>query len=160
MFVGTDYYWNHYGDYRNPELVDLVRQLDITTGAAQQAVADQILTIIGENMPIIPFGGHPNWYQYNILYWVGFSNKAAYQVKMQNVTVNVQVNQILPAGPFGGTATSALMQTVVLGLTASPLAPAEAPAAIPMEYVYAAVVIIAIVIVVVVGYILMKRRKK
>jgi len=156
----TDYYWNHYGDYRNPELQELIRQLDITTGAAQQAVADQILTIIGENMPIIPFGGHPNWYQYNILYWVGFSNKAAYQVKMQNVTVNVQVNQILPAGPFGGTATSALMQTVVLGLTASPLAPAEAPAAIPMEYVYAAVVIIAIVIVVVVGYILMKRRKK
>ena len=23
MFVGTDYYWNHYGDYRNPEFVDL-----------------------------------------------------------------------------------------------------------------------------------------
>ena len=102
MFVGTDYYWNHYGDYRNPTLTELIRQLDITSGVAQQAVADSILAIIGTDVPIIPFGGHPNWYQYNDMYWVGFSNKAT--------------NQILPAGPFGGTATSALMQTVVLGL--------------------------------------------
>jgi hypothetical protein len=103
LFVGSDYYWNHYGDYRNPQLVELIRQLDITSGAAQQAVADNILTILGTDMPIIPFGGHPNWYQYNTMYWVGFSNKAT--------------NKILPAGPFGGTATSALMQTVVLGLS-------------------------------------------
>ena len=103
MFVGTDYYWNHYGDYRNPELVELIRQLDITSGATQQTVADNILAILGTDMPIIPFGGHPNWYQYNSMYWVGFSNKAT--------------NKILPAGPFGGTATSALMQTVVLGLS-------------------------------------------
>jgi peptide/nickel transport system substrate-binding protein len=104
MFVGTDYYWNHYGDYRNPDLVELIRQLDITSETAQQTVADNILTIIGTDMPIIPFGGHPNWYQYNTMYWVGFSNKAT--------------NPILPAGPFGGTATSGLMQTVVLGLSA------------------------------------------
>jgi peptide/nickel transport system substrate-binding protein len=105
MFVGTDYYWNHYGDYRNPALVELIRQLDITSGAAQQTVADNILQIIGTDMPIIPFGGHPNWYQYNTMFWTGFSNKAT--------------NQILPAGPFGGTATSGLMQTVVLGLSPS-----------------------------------------
>lgn len=105
MFVGTDYYWNHYGDYRNTTLTELIRQLDITSGAAQQAVADQIITIIGTEMPIIPFGGHPNWYQYNTMYWTGFSNKAT--------------NPILPAGPFGGTATSALMQTVVLNLSPS-----------------------------------------
>jgi hypothetical protein len=105
MFVGTDYYWNHYGDYRNPNLVELIRQLDITSGAAQQTVADNILQIIGTDMPIIPFGGHPNWYQYNTMFWTGFSNKAT--------------NQILPAGPFGGTATSGLMQTVVLGLSPS-----------------------------------------
>jgi hypothetical protein len=114
MFVGTDYYWNHYGDYRNPQLVELIRQLDITSGTAQQTVADNILGIIGTDMPIIPFGGHPNWYQYNDKYWVGFSNKAT--------------NQILPAGPFGGTATSALLQTVVLGL-----APTEAPPIILIE---------------------------
>ena len=147
MFVGTDYYWNHYGDYRNPDLVELIRQLDITAGAEQQSVADQILTILGEDMPIIPFGGHPNWYQYNDMYWLGFSDK--------------ETNRILPAGPFGGTATSALMQTVVLGLEPNPEAPTPAAAAaIPMEYVYAAVAIIAIVIVVAVGYILMKRGKK
>jgi peptide/nickel transport system substrate-binding protein len=140
----TDYYWNHYGDYRNPQLVELIRQLDITTGTAQQAVADQILTIIGTNMPIIPFGGHPNWYQYNTMYWLNFSNKAT--------------NPILPAGAFGGTATSGLMQAVVLGLTANPEAPNAAPA-IPIEYVYAIVAVVAIVIVVIAGYALMKRRK-
>jgi hypothetical protein len=105
MFVGTDYYWNHYGDYRNATLVDLIRQLDITSGTAQQAVADKIITIIGTEIPIIPFGGHPNWYQYNTMYWTGFSNKAT--------------NAILPAGPFGGTATAGLMQTVILDLTPS-----------------------------------------
>jgi hypothetical protein len=105
MFVGTDYYWNHYGDYRNATLVELIRRLDITSGAAQQTVADNILTIIGTEMPIIPFGGHPNWYQYNTMYWTGFSSKAT--------------NPILPAGPFGGTATAALMQTVVLNLSPS-----------------------------------------
>jgi peptide/nickel transport system substrate-binding protein len=105
MFVGTDYYWNHYGDYRNSTLVELIRQLDVTSGAAQQTVADKILAILGTDMPIIPFGGHPNWYQYNTMYWTGFSNKAS--------------NPILPAGPFGGTATSALMQAVVLNLSPS-----------------------------------------
>jgi peptide/nickel transport system substrate-binding protein len=149
LFVGTDYYWNHYGDYRNPELVDLIGQLDITAGTEQQAVADQILTILGEEMPIIPFGGHPNWYQYNDMYWLNFSNRVD--------------NQILPAGPFGGTATSALMQTVALGLTANPEAPpptGTTGAGIPVEYMYAAVVIVAIVIVVAVGYMLMRRGKK
>jgi peptide/nickel transport system substrate-binding protein len=155
----TDYYWNHYGDYRNPQLQELIRQLDITTGTAQQAVADQILTIIGENLPIIPFGGHPNWYQYNIMYWLGFSNKAAYQVTMQNVTANAQANQILPAGPFGGTATSALMQTVILGLTASPLAPAEAgPTEIPWMWVAAGIGVVAVVAVVILGYMWYRRR--
>ena len=101
----TDYYWNHYGDYRNVTLQDLLRQLDTTTGTEQQLVADQILAIIGADMPIIPFGGHPNWYQFNTLYWSGFPNKAT--------------NQILPAGPFGGTATSGLLQAVALGLTSS-----------------------------------------
>jgi peptide/nickel transport system substrate-binding protein len=142
----TDYYWNHYGDYRNPELQELIRQLDITTGAAQQAVADQIITIIGTEMPIIPFGGHPNWYQYNTMYWLGFSNKVD--------------NPILPAGPFGGTATSGLMQVVMLGLTANPNAPQEAAAGIPMEYVYAGIIVVVIVIVLVAGYLLMRKPKK
>jgi peptide/nickel transport system substrate-binding protein len=148
MFNGTDYYWNHYGDYRNPTLTELIRQLDITIGAAQRAVADQILTILGTDIPIIPFGGHPNWYQYNTLYWLGYSNKAT--------------NKILPAGPFGGTATSALMQKVVLGLTANPDAPEEPTGpAIPPEVVYAAVgIIVGIAIAVPAAYLLMKRGKK
>jgi len=148
IFNGTDYYWNHYGDYRNTTLTELIRQLDVTAGAAQRAVADQILTIIGTDIPIIPFGGHPNWYQYNTMYWLGYSNKAT--------------NKILPAGPFGGTATSALMQKVVLELTANPDAPEEPTGpAIPPEVVYAAVgIIVGIAIAVPAAYLLMKRGKK
>jgi RsiW-degrading membrane proteinase PrsW (M82 family) len=93
------------------------------------------------------------------MYWLGFSNKAAYQVTMQNVTANAQANQILPAGPFGGTATSALMQTVILGLTASPLAPAEAgPTEIPWMWVAAGIGVVAVVAVVILGYMWYRRR--
>lgn len=105
MFVGTDYYWNHYGDYRNATLVAKLGQLDTTTGSAQQAIADDILKIIGTDMPIIPFGGHPDWYQYNTLYWTGFANK--------------DTNPILPAGPFGGTSQSGVLQWIILGLISS-----------------------------------------
>jgi peptide/nickel transport system substrate-binding protein len=148
MFNGTDYYWNHYGDYRNPPFTELIRQLDITSGAAQQAVADQIIAIMGTEIPIIPFGGHPNWYQYNTLYWLGFSNKAT--------------NQILPAGPFGGTSTSALMQKVILGLTANPEAPEEPTGpAIPIEVTYAIIgIVVGVVIAIPAAYLLMRRGKK
>ena len=134
MFVGTDYYWNHYGDYRNPEFVDLLGQLDITTGADQQAVADEILTIMGEDMPIIPFGGHPNWYQYSTKYWVGYSSKDG--------------PQILPAGPFGGSGYSGLLQTQVLGLRSS----GEQPIATETILIWVAVAVVVIVVVVVLGY--------
>jgi len=134
MFVGTDYYWNHYGDYRNPEFVDLLGQLDITTGADQQAVADEILTIMGEDMPIIPFGGHPNWYQYSTKYWVGYSSKDG--------------PQILPAGPFGGSGYSGLLQTAVLGLRANT---DEQPVAIDMMWILIAVVVVVVVVIVILG---------
>jgi len=141
MFVGTDYYWNHYGDYRNPEFTDLLRRLDITTGAEQQAVADQILTIMGEDMPIIPFGGHPNWFQYSTKYWTGFSNKAD--------------NPILPAGPFGGSGYSGLLQTAVLNLRPT----GEEVTVFGMSWVWIAVIVVVVVLVVVVlGVVLLRRR--
>lgn len=141
MFVGTDYYWNHYGDYRNPEFTELLRRLDITAGADQQAIADQILTIMGEDMPIIPFGGHPNWFQYNTKYWVGWSNKVD--------------NPILPAGPFGGSGYSGLLQTAVMNLR--PAGAEGTVFGISMIWI-AAIVIVVIVIVAVVGVVLFRRR--
>jgi peptide/nickel transport system substrate-binding protein len=134
MFVGTDYYWNHYGDYRNQELIDLLGQLDITTGEEQQAVADQILAIMGEDMPIIPFGGHPNWYQYSEKYWVGYSSADG--------------PQILPAGPFGGSGYSGLLQTQVLGLRSS----GEQPITTETILIWVAVAVVVIVVVVVIAY--------
>jgi peptide/nickel transport system substrate-binding protein len=141
MFVGTDYYWNHYGDYRNPEFTELLRRLDITAGADQQAVADQILTIMGEDMPIIPFGGHPNWYQYNTKYWVGFSNKVD--------------NPILPAGPFGGSGYSGLLQTAVLNLR--PAGAEGTVFGISLAWI-AAIVIVVVVVIVVLAVVLVRRR--
>jgi ABC-type transport system substrate-binding protein len=141
MFVGTDYYWNHYGDYRNQGLTDLLDLLDITTGADQQAVADEILKIMGEDMPIIPFGGHPNWYQYSTKYWLGFSSKEG--------------PQILPAGPFGGSGYSGLLQTQVLGLSANT---GEQPLGPETLWIWVAVAVVVIVVVVVLGYAWSRRR--
>jgi ABC-type transport system substrate-binding protein len=142
MFVGTDYYWNHYGDYRNKALTDLLDLLDISTGADQQAVADYILQIMGEDMPIIPFGGHPNWYQYSTKYWLGYSSKDG--------------PQILPAGPFGGSGYSGLLQTQVLGLSAS-------GGVIPggdTTWIWVAVVVVVVIVVVILGIALTRRRPK
>jgi peptide/nickel transport system substrate-binding protein len=143
MFVGTDYYWNHYGDYRNPEFIELLDRLDITTGSEQQDVADDILTIMGEDMPLIPFGGHPNWYQVNRVYWVGFSNK--------------NDNPILPAGPFGGSGYSGLLQTAVLAL--SPNTGAGPGIGLENTWLWIAIIVVVIVVVVVLWVALARRKK-
>ncbi len=101
MFVGTDYMFDHFGDYRNPELVDLIAQLDRTIGEEQQAVADQIVRIMGQEVPLIPSTGHPDWYQYNDQYWGNWPNED---------------NPIMPAGPYGGSVQTGPVDTIVLGL--------------------------------------------
>jgi hypothetical protein len=96
---------------------------------------------MGEDMPIIPFGGHPNWYQYNTKYWVGFSNKVD--------------NPILPAGPFGGSGYSGLLQTAVLNLR--PAGAEGTVFGISLAWI-AAIVIVVVVVIVVLAVVLVRRR--
>jgi hypothetical protein len=90
--------WNHYGSYRNPTLVTLIDSLDTVPAgsAAQQNIANQIETIVGSQMPIIPEGGHPNWYIYSDKYWIGFADQYS--------------NALLPCGPYIGRANEAALQ--------------------------------------------------
>ncbi|MEM2821583.1 MAG: ABC transporter substrate-binding protein, partial [Thermoproteota archaeon] len=76
MFVGTySGCWNHYGSYVNPELIELIESLDTATGAERRRIAQRIQEIILEELPIIPEGGHPNWYIYSTKYWEGWPNE-------------------------------------------------------------------------------------
>jgi len=96
--------WNHYGSYRNPTLTNLIYSLDtVPAGSqAQQNIANQIQTIVGSNMPIIPEGGHPNWYIYSDKYWMGFPDQYS--------------NPLLPSGPYVGNANLADLQLGIWGL--------------------------------------------
>ena len=104
MFVGAyEGLWNHYGSYRNATLVSLIQSLDtVPAGSqAQQEIANDIQVIIGENLPIIPFGGHPDWYIWNNYYWIGFSDESM---------------PILPAGPYQQVATNGALLSIVFSL--------------------------------------------
>jgi len=89
--------WNHYGSYRNATLVSLIALLDtVPAGSqAQQSIANQIETIVGQEMPIIPEGGHPNWYIWSDKYWIGFADQYS--------------NPLLPSGPYIGRANEAAL---------------------------------------------------
>jgi hypothetical protein len=90
--------WNHYGSYRNPTLTALIYSLDtVPAGSqAQQNIANQIFEIVGSNLPLIPEGGHPNWYIYSDKYWIGFADQYS--------------NPLMPAGPYIGSAQIAALQ--------------------------------------------------
>jgi hypothetical protein len=96
--------WNHYGSYRNPTLTALIASLDTVPAgsAAQQSIANQIEQIVGSQIPIIPEGGHPNWYIYSDKYWIGFSDQYS--------------NPLLPCGPYIGRAGLAVLHMAIWSL--------------------------------------------
>jgi hypothetical protein len=100
----TGYSTGNYGDYRNANLATLVASLENLTGTAKQVRANQIQTIIGQNLPYIPLAGHANWYVYSNKYFGGWPNNAT--------------AKLLTAGAYGGSANEANLQTIILGLTA------------------------------------------
>lgn len=93
--------WNHYGSYRNPTLTALIYSLDtVTAGSqAQKDIANQIFEIVGNDLPLIPEGGHPNWYIYSTKYWMGFADQYS--------------NPLAPAGPYIGSANIAALQLAI-----------------------------------------------
>ena len=107
MFTGEVSAYGHYGDYRNPELEDLLENLDTVPAgtAAQQDIADQIQEIVGQEMPMIPLAGHPDWYIYSNQYWRGWPNE--------------RDNPFLAASPYGGTSQTTNLHKIILGLAAA-----------------------------------------
>jgi hypothetical protein len=90
--------WNHYGSYRNPTLTQLIYNLDTVPAGSQQQqdIANEIFKIVGNDLPLIPAGGHPNWYIYSDKYWAGFADQFS--------------NPLMPAGPYVGSANIAALQ--------------------------------------------------
>jgi peptide/nickel transport system substrate-binding protein len=141
-FCGDVGAFSHVGDYRNPELTSLISSLDTAAPADQQAIANQIQTIIGENMPNIPIATHPEWYIYNTKYWTGWPNED---------------NPFLLDGPYEGSTNIAQVQKILLML--EPTGVTSTPTGWPVEYIYAAVAVVVIVILIILGYALMRKRK-
>jgi peptide/nickel transport system substrate-binding protein len=98
FFTGYEGCWSHYGSYRNPALTALIQSLDsLPAGSqAQQNIANQIQTIVGSQLPLIPMGGHPQWYIYSDKYWIGFPDQYS--------------NPLMPATPYINSATIAAVQ--------------------------------------------------
>jgi len=119
----------------------LIDKLDNNTGAAQQAIANQIQTIIGQDLPIVPLGGHPDWEIYSTTYWTNWPNSES--------------NPIQAAGPYIG---ASQMATNLLTTWLLKAAPAPAPTTGIDPMVFAGVVIV-IIVVAVVAIVLVMRRK-
>jgi hypothetical protein len=96
FFTGYEGCWSHYGSYRNPTLTALISSLDTATGQAKQNIANQIETIVGTDLPIIPMGGHPQWYIYSDKYWTGFPEQYS--------------SPLMPATPYVFSANIAALQ--------------------------------------------------
>lgn len=104
LFTGSyEGCWGHYGSYRNSTLVALIQSLDTVLAGSddQKAIADQIWTIVGENLPLIPEAGHGDWYIYNNVYWVGWPNEG---------------NPVLPCSPYIGAVQGASYLTTIFGV--------------------------------------------
>jgi hypothetical protein len=97
------------GNYTNPTLSNLIEKLDNNTGTALWAVANQIQTIIGTDLPYIPLGGHADWQVYSTTYWTGWPSNAT--------------NPILPGSPYAGTTQNANNLLITFGLQSTGAAP-------------------------------------
>jgi len=104
LFSGTNYMWNHYGDFRHPTLENLIEQLDTVPKGTpeQQEIANQIQEIIGQEMPFIPIGTHPDWANFSTMYWEGWPNEAGWQ--------------FLPCSPYPGAGQNGTNEVILLNI--------------------------------------------
>jgi hypothetical protein len=95
--------YNNYGDNRNPEISELLEQLDTARyGSAQeQEIANRIQWLVGEWCNPIATAGHPDWYLYLETYWARWPN---------------QKHTFLPASPYGGSTQDANLHFMLLSL--------------------------------------------
>ncbi len=95
------------GGWYNQDFVDGIEELDLhpAGSAAQWAVANELQTILGEEMPVIPLAGHADWQIYSTTYWTNWPNSVT--------------NPMLPSSPFAGTTQNANLLAIVFGLEAT-----------------------------------------
>ncbi len=145
MFTGNPGAWTgNYGDFRNSTLVDLLDDLDTVEAGttAEQAIANQMQMIIGEEMPIIPLAGHPDWYIYSTEYWEGWPNDG---------------NPLLAASPYGGSSQTAQLHQIVFNLReATGVTP---PPPIPGDILLLAGGGAVVLIVIIAGVVVYQRRR-
>jgi len=130
------------GGWYNQTFIDGIEELDLypAGSAAQWAVANELQTILGEEMPVIPLAGHADWQIYSTTYWDNWPNSVT--------------NPMLPSSPFAGTTQNANLLAIVFGLNATG-ATAPAPAGdYTLIIVGVGIAILAVAVVVV----LFKRR--
>jgi hypothetical protein len=82
-----------------------------STTAATQAACNLCQTIIGENLPIIPLGGHPDWQVYSTTYWTNWPNSVT--------------NPVLAGSPFAGVVQNANNLYITFHLQAGKGAPSS-----------------------------------
>ena len=126
------------GGWYNQTFIDLIEELDThpAGSAAQWAVANELQTILGEVMPVIPLAGHADWQVYSTSYWTGWPNSVT--------------NPMLPSSPFAGVTQNANLLAIVFGLESTGATTPPPPADNTLIIVVAAIGIVALVAVVVI----------
>jgi len=122
------------GNYTNEELSDLIEELDSAPAgsAAQWEVANAIQTIIGEDLPIIPLGGHPDWQVYSTSYWTNWPNS--------------ETNPMLAGSPFAGTTQNANNLAITFGLQPAAAAPSTSVPGYDLTVVIALIGVVGLVL--------------
>jgi peptide/nickel transport system substrate-binding protein len=100
LFTGTACSWQRFGDYRNATLENLINQLDSVpaNSQVQQNIANQIETIVGQDLPIIPMIGQPDYYIFSDKYWQNWPDQ--------------YTDPLLPASPVSPFVSSAPMASL------------------------------------------------
>ena len=95
------------GGWYNQDFIDGIEELDThpADSAAQWAVANELQTILGDEMPVIPLAGHADWQIYSTTYWTGWPNSVT--------------NPMLPSSPFAGATQNANLLAIIFGLNAT-----------------------------------------
>jgi len=124
-------------------LTGLIAKLNNNTGTALLAIANQIQTLIGQQLPIVPLGGHPDWEIYTTQYWSNWPN-----------SVN---NPIQAAGPYIGTSQGA--NNLLITFDLQQVVPTTTPTSSGISTTVFAGVVIVIIVVAVIAIVLVSRRK-
>jgi len=95
--------YNNFGDLRNSTISDKLEELDtkLIGSPEEQAVANELQWLVGDDLPYVPTAGHPSWYLYLETYWVRWPNEK---------------HAFSPAHPYGGSGNAPALHYILLSL--------------------------------------------